>query len=151
MLTPTTATQYQPAPSAGSVNIERRRASEISALCRNFNVPAEDVETAITDGMSVDAFQRSILDDMGTRTAPVTRGRMGLPAIALAERSYSLSRVAHAQITGDWSQAGFEREVSQELQGQIGRSASGVYVATAALAGRALVTTATAPSLIGTQ
>jgi HK97 family phage major capsid protein len=76
---------------------------------------------------------------------------MGLPAIAAAERSYSLSRVAHAQVTNDWSQAGFELEVSQELKGQIGRSASGTYVPTAALAGRALVTTATAPSLIGTQ
>lgn len=76
---------------------------------------------------------------------------MGLPAIAAAERSYSLSRVAHAQVTNDWSQAGFELEVSQELKGQIGRSASGTYVPRAALAGRALITTGTAPSLIGTQ
>ena len=76
---------------------------------------------------------------------------MGLPAIATAERSYSLSRVAHAQVTNDWTQAGLELEVSQELKDQIGRSASGIYVPIVALAGRALVTTATAPSLIGTQ
>lgn len=153
MTTPTTQTQHQPAPAASSVNAERRRASEISALGRSFNMPAEDVESAIADGLSVDAFQRSILDGMSSSNSPqpVTRSRMGLPAIAAAERSYSLSRVAQAQITGDWSQAGFEREVSQELQGQLGRSASGTYVPTAALAGRALVTTGTAPSLIGTQ
>ncbi len=152
MTTPTTeTTQYQPAQAAGSVSAERRRASDISLLGRKFNMPAEDVETAIADGLSVDAFQRSILDNMGNGDAEPTRSRMGLPAIAAAERSYSLSRVAQAQITGDWNQAGFEREVSQELQGQIGRSASGTYVPTAALAGRALVTTATAPSLIGTQ
>lgn len=153
MTTPTTTTQNQPAPAASSVNAERRRASEISALGRSFNMPAEDVESAIADGLSVDAFQRSILDGMSSNNSPqnVTRGRMGLPAIAAAERSYSLSRVAHAQVTNDWSQAGFEREISQELQGQLGRSASGTYVPTAALAGRALVTTGTAPSLIGTQ
>ncbi len=151
MTTPTTTTEPKSAPAAGSVNAERRRASEISALGRSFNMLAEDVETAIADGMSVDAFQRSILDSMETREAPTTRSRVSLPAIAASERSYSLSRVAQAQITGDWNQAGFEREVSQELQGQIGRSASGTYVPTAALAGRDLVTTATAPSLIGTQ
>lgn len=152
MTTPTTHTpQNQPALASGSVNAERRRASEISALGRSFNMPAEDVESAISDGLSVDAFQRSILDSMGTHDAPATRSRMSLPAIAAAERSYSLSRVAQAQITGDWNQAGFEREVSQELQGQIGRSASGTYVPTAALAGRDLVTTGTAPALIGTQ
>ena len=152
MTTPTTeTTQYQPAQAAGSVSAERRRASDISLLGRKFNMPAEDVETAIADGLSVDAFQRSILDNMGNGDAEPTRSRMGLPAIAAAERSYSLSRVAHAQVTNDWSQAGFELEVSQELKGQIGRSASGTYVPTAALAGRALVTTGTAPSLIGTQ
>ncbi|MFV1530221.1 MULTISPECIES: phage major capsid protein [unclassified Phaeobacter] len=153
MTTPTTTTQRQPAPAASSVNAERRRASEISALGRSFNMPAEDVESAIADGLSVDAFQRSILDGMSSSNSPqpITRSRIGLPAIAASERSYSLSRVAQAQITGDWNQAGFEREVSQELQGQIGRSASGTYVPTAALAGRDLVTTATAPSLIGTQ
>lgn len=145
--------QHQPAAAASSVNAERRRASEISALGRSFNMPAEDVESAIADGLSVDAFQRSILDGMSSSNSPqpVTRNRLGLPAIAASERSYSLSRVAQAQITGDWNQAGFEREVSQELQGQIGRSASGTYVPTAALAGRDLVTTGTAPSLVGTQ
>ena len=153
MITPTITTQHQAAPASASVSSERRRASEISALGRSFNMPAEDVKTAIADGLSVDAFQRSILDGMSTGNSPqpVTRSRIGLPAIAAAERSYSLTRVAQAQVTGDWSQAGFEREVSQELQGQIGRNASGTYVPTAALAGRALVITGTAPSLIGTQ
>ena len=153
MTTPNITTQHQAAPASASVSSERRRASEISVLGRSFNMPAEDVETAIADGLSVDAFQRSILDGMSTGNSPqlVTRGRIGLPAIAAAERSYSLTRVAQAQVTGDWSQAGFEREVSQELQGQIGRNASGTYVPTAALAGRALVITGTAPSLIGTQ
>ncbi|MBB05178.1 MAG: phage major capsid protein [Pseudooceanicola sp.] len=152
MTTPTTeTTQYQPAQAASSVSAERRRASDISLLGRKFNMPAEDVESAIANGLSVGAFQRSIMDSMESDESTATRSRMGLPAIAAAERSYSLSRVAHAQVTNDWSQAGFELEVSQELKGQIGRSASGTYVPTAALAGRALVTTGTAPSLIGTQ
>ena len=151
MTTPTTA-ENQPTPPTGSVNAERKRAASITTLGRQFNMPAEDVAAAIADGTSVDTFQRSILDSMGGGAQqPATRSRMGAPAIAAAERSYSLTRVAQAQVTGDWSQAGFEREVSQELQGQIGRSASGTYIPTAALAGRALVTTGTAPSLIGTQ
>lgn len=150
MTNPTTV-ETQPSRSAASIGAERKRAAEITTLGRTFNMPAEDISAAIEDGLSVDAFQRSILDSMETNRAPAFRSRPAAPAIAAAERSYSLSRVANAQITGDWSQAGFEREVSQELQTQIGRSASGAYVPTAALAGRALITTATAPSLIGTQ
>jgi len=146
MPTPTTA-QHQPSPAAQTVNAERKRASEISALGRNFATPAEDVATAIEEGTTVDEFQRSILVSMASKAAPVIRGRMSLPSVAPAERSYSLSRVAQAQVTGDWSRAGFEREESQELQNQLGRSASGTYVPTAAFAGRALVTTSTASSL----
>ncbi|NVK19173.1 MAG: phage major capsid protein [Methylocystaceae bacterium] len=150
MTTPTKA-EAQSSRSAASIGAERKRAAEITTLGRTFNMPAEDISAAIEDGLSVDAFQRSILDSMETNRAPAFRSRPAAPAIAAAERSYSLSRVANAQITGDWSQAGFECEVSQELQTQIGRSASGAYVPTAALAGRALVTTGAAPSLIGTQ
>ncbi|WP_299154566.1 hypothetical protein [uncultured Tateyamaria sp.] len=76
---------------------------------------------------------------------------MGFWVVVVVVKPLRQHPVAQAQVTGDWSEAGFEREVSQELQGQIGRSASGTYVPTAALAGRALVTTGTAPSLIGTQ
>ncbi|WP_299636394.1 phage major capsid protein [uncultured Ruegeria sp.] len=150
MNTPTTE-QQPDSPKAANVNSERRRASEIYALARSFDVPAQDVETAIADGTSVGAFQRTILDQMGGDATPTTRSRMALPAVASAERSYSLTRMAQAQITGDWSQAGFEREISQELQTQIGRSASGAYVPTAVLAGRNLVTTTNASSLIGTH
>lgn len=142
MNTPTTTT---------TVNAERKRASDISSLGRQFDIPQEDTVTAIADGLSVDAFQRSILDGMDAKVSPATRGKLSAPSLQSSERTYSMSRVAQAQITGDWSNAGFEREVSQELQGQIGRSASGTYVPTAALAGRTLLTTGTAPSLIGTQ
>jgi len=148
--TPTTE-QHAANPGASTLQSERRRTSEIYYLARKFDVPSDDVEAAVADGTPVSTFQRSILDEMGNNNGPATRSRVSLPAVASNERSYSLSRMAQAQITGDWSRAGFEREISQELHNQIGRNASGAYVPTAALAGRNLVTTANASSLIGTQ
>ncbi|WP_291733742.1 phage major capsid protein [Leisingera sp. F5] len=145
----TTGTQTNPTPN--SVTAERKRAAEITTLGRQFNIPSEDISAAITDGTAVDAFQRSILDGMGSTPQPATRSRMGAPAVASAERSYSLTRLAQATLSGDWSHAGFERECAEEVRNQTGRSASGVYVPVGALAKRDLVTTATAPSLIGTH
>lgn len=46
-------------------------------------------------------------------------------------REYSLGRAVQALVTGNWDQAGYEREVSQALQRSTGRSTNGILVATA--------------------
>ena len=130
---------------------ERGRAAEISALGRQFNMDPGAVSDAIARGTSVDEFNRSILDAMATGNATATRSRLSAPALAGRERAYSLTRAAAAHLTGDWREAGFEREVGQEMARATGRTPQGFYVPTAVLAGRALVTSTTAPALIGTH
>lgn len=131
---------------------ERGRASEISAMGRQFGVDQDLVADAIARGTSVQEFSRDILGGMsqGERAAP-TRSRLAMPALASDARPYSLTRAVQAELSGNWQTAGFEREVGQEMRRLAGKSPSGFYVPTAALAGRDLVTTATAPSLIGTD
>lgn len=54
---------------------------------------------------------------------------MFAPAIRRGgEREYSLMRAIAAEYSGNWSEAGFEREVAQETTRAVGKSASGFYV-----------------------
>ncbi len=66
------------------------------------------------------------------------------------EREYSLTRAIAAELSGNWSEAGFEREVAQFSTRAVGKSASGFYVPLLCWAVLA-ITTATAPALIGTE
>lgn len=49
---------------------ERNRISEIYAVCRQFNVAAEKVESYIKDAKTVDAVRKAILDDMAAEQKP---------------------------------------------------------------------------------
>lgn len=52
---------------------ERQRCAEITALCRDFNVSAEDSAKYLNDGVSVDAVRAAILDGMKAKGAPIAQ------------------------------------------------------------------------------
>lgn len=157
MTTPNSA-PVNPAPAASATAVmeatraERARVREIEAAARAFAVPGDMLSAAIEDGTSVAAFNRQVLEHIGSDTSTAFPGRpLHSPAIRRGgEREYSLLRAVAAEYSGNWSDAGFEREVAQETTRAVGRSATGFYVPPAVL-GRAVITTATAPSLIGTD
>lgn len=136
---------------------ERHRVAEIQAAGREFDLPLEMVTDAMRDGTSVDAFNRQVIahlreSDGGSINARATMLGLQSPALhGRADRQFSIRAAAEAQVTGDWSGAGYEREVGQEMRKTMGRAPEGVFIPVEALASRALVTTATNPSLIGTQ
>lgn len=54
---------------------ERQRCADITTLCRDFSVSAEDQQRYLNDGVSVDAVRAAILDSMRKNSAPIqTRG-----------------------------------------------------------------------------
>lgn len=58
-----------------SIEEERQRCSDITSLCREFNVSAEDTSRYLKDGVSVDRVREAILDGMRQGGAPIaTRG-----------------------------------------------------------------------------
>lgn len=147
-----------PAPVASATAVmeatraERARVREIEAAARAFAVPGDMLSAAIEDGTSVAAFNRQVLEHIGSDTSTAFPSRpLRSPAVHRGgEREYSLLRAVAAEYSGNWSDAGFEREVAQETTRAVGKSATGFYVPPAVL-GRAVITTATAPSLIGTD
>lgn len=154
-----TMTKQTPVPAASAIAAERARAVSIRGIAKRFegDIPEDMADDAIAEGMSEEDFQRAVLDAISRVDAPATGSRqrhLSAPALGRPERPYSLVRAIGAKVSGDWSDAGFEREIAQEMRKRRGRAASGFYVPTAALVraeGRALLTTANASALIGTD
>lgn len=144
-------TQATDEAATGMVTAERNRVAEINAIARRFDMPADAVATAISAGTTVERFRTLTLDHMGTGQAS-TNAHATVAAIHNSEgKPYSLVRAINAELSGDWSQAGFERELSQEMARTSGRAATGFFVPPVAIASRNLLTTSNAASLIGTD
>ena len=84
-------------------------------------------EVAIRDGVSADEFRGQLLDIIGDEK-PLEVNAAAVEASPKEKRSYSLGRMIAAQVSGDWSEAGFEREMNEEITRTVGRAADGVYV-----------------------
>jgi len=94
---------------------ERQRIADITEAARSAPFDLTDLESkAIADGMTLDQFRSEAFDIAAQQPSPAA----AVASQDMLERhdgDYSLVRALNAQLTGDWSQAGFEREVSQEL------------------------------------
>lgn len=84
------------------------------------------VAAAIRDGMSVEAFKDLIMTAMQSRHTDTSEIHLDLTPKEL--RRYSFGRALVAQMTGNWSDAGFERECSQGMEQKIGRKAEGFLI-----------------------
>lgn len=118
----------------------RKDAKEIMTLARKHN-RADLGEDAIGRGVSVDEFRGELLDVIGNEPLETPAHVVDMPV--KEQREYSLARMIRAQATGDWSEAGFEREMADEVQRRTGRAARGVYVPDFAWRAGAMATAAT--------
>ena len=118
----------------------RKDAKDIMTLARKHN-RADLGEDAIGRGVSVDEFRGELLDVIGNEPLETPAHVVDMPV--KEQREYSLARMIRAQATGDWSEAGFEREMADEVQRRTGRAARGVYVPDFAWRAGAMATAAT--------
>ena len=112
---------------------ERQRIENIYTLCRQFNIEDSERENMIRSNESIDTIRSHVLDLLSKRSAaPVGSSSRGISediGLTAAERSnFSLVRALNAALTGDWSKAGFEREVSQTLAKRSGRETTGFFM-----------------------
>jgi hypothetical protein len=137
---------------------ERERVADISAAAAQFADRVPDAPRiaaeAIQGGASVDAFRSRLLDAMGSSAmGPEALSNSALLGLSRRElRSmgdYSLARAIRAATTGDWRDAGLEREVGEEIEHRVGRSPQGVFVPSFALARRDLIDSTAASGMLG--
>jgi HK97 family phage major capsid protein/HK97 family phage prohead protease len=134
-------TMTTPAPAAAPVDVsaireearqaEFDRVTTIRALAEKFPAQAEVLNGMITNGRSIEDARAAVLESMGARQVPVASSQAG--AVDLSEREqreYSLVRAINASISGDWSNAGLEREASIDLARQMGRETNGFFMPT---------------------
>ena len=89
-------------------------------------VGQKDVENAIRNGHSVEQFRDHVWSKIETSHTDTSELHVGMTKKE-AQR-YSFGRAIVASITGDWSQAGLEREASAAMAKLTGRSAEGFFV-----------------------
>lgn len=112
---------------------ERQRIENIYSLCRQFNIEDSERENMIRSNESIENIRSHVLDLLGKRSvSPVGVASRGITediGLTAAERSnFNLVRALNAALTGDWSKAGFEREVSQTLAKRSGRETTGFFM-----------------------
>jgi HK97 family phage major capsid protein/HK97 family phage prohead protease len=109
-----------------AVAAERARIATISALGAKFG--NEDLARSLVDsGKSIDEARAAFLEKIGTK-APVAEGAADLPMTEKEKRDYSLVRALRAQVTGNWKDAGFERECSEAIAKRTGKESAGFFM-----------------------
>ena len=107
---------------------ERLRMSEIDAMCRSHKVPEEVREGLIREGASIESARGAVLSHL-EKTGKQQSLSNPTPDVSKKEAGeYSLMRALQAQLTGDWSKAGFEREVQQTMERGQTAQKGGIFV-----------------------
>jgi len=118
---------------------------EILALGQKHNMP-DMARVAVKKGRSLSEFRANLLDAIGEQP-------LGSPAIASSNQpNFSLGRVLRAQVTNDWSEAGYEKEVCQEARRNYAGTPNGIVIPHEHVFKRAtMVSTGDIGGAIGTQ
>jgi HK97 family phage major capsid protein/HK97 family phage prohead protease len=117
---------------AGGAGEERARISEIESMCSAHKLSPELRADMISKGVTIAEARGLVLADLGKRGQQQSLSTNGhAPDLTGNEkRSYSMVRAINASISGNWSKAGFEREVSDDIAKRMGKDANGFFMPT---------------------
>ena len=110
---------------------ERDRIDSIRVLCHNHKMPESMTQNLIENGSNIEVARALVLERIQQRPEqqPIAQP---VPALGLSDkeqRQYSVCKAILAQVDPSFrDQAGFERELSNEIAKKSGRSTSGFYV-----------------------
>lgn len=108
------------------LEIERRDAiAQLGEQYAKYLQP-KDTADAIRSGKSVDQFKELIMQRLENRHTDTSELHIGMTGKEI--KRYSFGRALVASITGDWRQAGLERECSEAVASIMGRAPEGFYV-----------------------
>lgn len=153
---PTPATRTFAEPKDEALAKERQRSADILALGERFNQRDLALQS-VTQGISVDSFRAQVLErqqptpidtNLGgdsQRDLPQfnhQKGGQNVEKLGITERDmsgYSMLRAINAMATGDYKDAGFEREVSNAIADASGAEARGLFMPHEALFGGSML------------
>ncbi len=142
----TTETEIDAAQVArDAVAADRARSQEIDAIVAKHPELKEVGAQFKNNDRSMDEFRGVALDSI-TKNQP-TQAAIEDTKIGMTDEqtdNFSIVRAVNALVTGNWNDAGFEREMSDEMASKLGKRAQGFYIPTDVLMRDMNVTTATA-------
>ena len=112
--------------SPAELEIERR--DGIVTLAEKYAkyLKVNDAQDAVRNGKSVEQFKDFIIENMQTKHMDTSAIQIGMSQTEA--KRYSLGRALVAGITGDWRNAGFERECSEAVASIMGRAPEGFFI-----------------------
>ena len=128
-----------------AVAADRARSQEIDAIVAKHPELKEIGSQFKGNDRSMDEFRGVALDSI-TKNQPKTAA-IEDTKIGMSDKdcdNFSIVRAVNALVTGNWNDAGFEREMSDEMAGKLGKRAQGFYIPTDVLMRDLNVTTSTA-------
>jgi len=112
---------------------ERSRVIEIETMCRDFGIDDNLRNDLINKGSTVESARAAVMAEMRKhqqKPAGNPQRGIGLDLSVSERRGYSIVRALNAALSGNWKDAGFEREVSQEFSRQLDRDTNGFFMPT---------------------
>ena len=96
---------------------ERARATEVEAMCRTHKLNDDFRNSLITGNFDIAECRGRVLIELSNRgkQAPLSSISSEIGLTDKEQRSYSLMRAVNAVVSGSWKEAGFEREVSEQI------------------------------------
>lgn len=110
-----------------AVAAERTRIASITKLGDKFS-QSDMARQLIEGGKSLDEARGAFLEKLGAKQEPIADKAGTVEMNQREMSSYSVVRAINAAITGNWKDAGLEREVSAEIERQTGKSTSGFFM-----------------------
>lgn len=110
-----------------AVEAERTRAATIAKLGERFG-DSELSRQLVEGGKTIDEARAAFLEKVGTKQKPVVENEAMLDLNESEKMRYSLVNAIRAQLSGNWKDAGFERECSGEIAKRMGKETSGFFM-----------------------
>jgi len=104
---------------------ERRKNKEIQALGVRHN-KRDFADECIANGMDIETFREKLLERIESK--PLTQLDEPVDIKPKEAQRYSFLKALNASSRGDWSGAGFEAEMSQEMAHKSGKQPQGFFV-----------------------
>lgn len=106
---------------------ERSRIATINAIGEKHG-QVDLARQLVESGRSIDEARAAFLEKLGAKQETISAASGDVDLNAQEQREYSVVRAINAAISGDWREAGLEREISQEIERKAGRSTSGFFM-----------------------
>jgi len=110
-----------------AVAAERSRIAAITAIGEKHN-QADLARQLVESGRSIDEARAAFLEKLGAKQEPISGSTGDVDLNSKEQREYSVVRAINAAISGNWNDAGLEREVSAEIERKAGRATSGFFM-----------------------